>query len=97
VTALDVVLAILGIGITGMVVAGMVLLVPRNLVSPAVQTDLSDVKPHHPAGRNDGTKPTTEPAAEPGRDTVATFRASLNDGDRPAGDRRTRVQPKEHS
>lgn len=94
-TALDVVLAILGFGITVLVVAGMVLLEPRHLVSEAVQTDLSDVKRHRPAGRRSRTKP--QQATEPAADQPATFRPSPNSGDRPAADLRTRVQPKEHS
>ena len=70
-SALNVFLAIVGVGVTALVVAGMVLLKPHHLVSAAVQTDLSDVEPKT-------------------ADRAATTRPAV-------ADRRTRVQPTEHS
>lgn len=63
-SALNVFLAIVGVGVTALVIAGMILLEPRHLVSDAPQTDLSDVKPNRPAGPNGSRSPATQPVAE---------------------------------
>ena len=88
-SAVNVFPAIVGVVITGLVIAGMVLLEPRHLISPAPQTELPDVKPSQPAGRHTRTKPATEPDAEQPRDQLAAVRASPDGEDRPADDRRT--------
>ena len=41
-SALNVFLAVMGVGVTGLVVAGMILLQEHHLISPAPQTELPD-------------------------------------------------------
>ncbi|MDQ2896792.1 MAG: hypothetical protein M3Y09_14285, partial [Actinomycetota bacterium] len=59
-SALNIFLAITGAGVTAMVITGMVLLKPDDLVSPAPQTDLSDIKSHELARPNVNTPTATQ-------------------------------------
>lgn len=66
-SALNVFLAIMGAVVTGMVITGMVLLEQGHLVSPAPQTDLSDVEPHGRTLPNTGRSTAAESTAERSR------------------------------
>ncbi len=89
-SALDVFLAITGAGVTTLVITGMVLLKPHHLVSPAPQTDLSDIRPHQLTRPNINTPTAAQPNAKQSRQDPATTRANLTEQDRPADDRQTR-------
>ena len=93
VSALDVFLAIVGVGVTALVIAGMVLLEPHHLVSRAPETDLSDVKPRALARPNIHRPTATEPGAERTRREPAMSRGDLTEEDRTAGPFEIRQPP----
>ncbi len=83
-SALDVFLATMGVGVTALVITGMVLLEPHHLVSSAPQTDLSDVKPHNLVRSNINRPTATKPSAERSCQEPATLRAGVTEENRPA-------------
>jgi hypothetical protein len=67
-SALNIFLAVVGLGVTMMVITGMLYLKPHHITQPAVLTDLSDVvnrfvTPDSPAAPV--AEPVNDPLAEP--------------------------------